>query len=401
MAKRKAIIIYPKLNKCGGDLSKEWYVEWTYRIPGEEKPRRERHYTGLSSGTQKEREKIAKKVIKEKTEWLNSGTYLSGQVTKVYDDQLHYMHEAKQYNNQAAKVITTRTNLSEFLLYKKTSVNKKTYENYVSKLREFNRWLDSKKYSVLHISYINRDKIIEFGQYLSNEKKLSRASIDKYFQIISSFFDFEMGKENIQKNPCFKLPKMGKIIDCSATPFSDDERVRLKQIIKPSDPQLWLSCQIQYYCAIRPGTELRLMKISWIDFDNKQFKIPNTEAKNNLTEIVEIPDFLFEELLEYNIQNYNPDFYLFGKFGIPGPIPFGKNTLRNKFNRYREAAGISEDRKFYSWKHTGAINLINNGAKPFDVMEHLRHKSFDTTEKYLHKRIKMKEKKISKFLSEI
>ena len=60
----------------------------------------------------------------------------------------------------------------------------------------------------------------------------------------------------------------------------------VKDAISKDDPQLWLACQIQYYCAIRPGTELRLMKLKWIDFDKATFRIPNIEAKNNQTEIV-------------------------------------------------------------------------------------------------------------------
>lgn len=82
-------------------------------------------------------------------------------------------------------------------------------------------------------------------------------------------------------------------------------------------------------------------------------------------------------------------------------MPLGKNTLRNRFNRYRDALGLQKTLKFYSWKHTGAISLIYNGAQPFDVMEHLRHRNFDTTEKYLKKRIKNPNKRISKFIKEI
>ncbi len=143
------------------------------------------------------------------------------------------------------------------------------------------------------------------------------------------------------------------------------------------------------------------MKISWIDFDKKQIRIPSPEAKNNLSEIVEIPDFLFEEIKTYGLERYDINSFVFGKFGVPGIEALGKNTLRNRFNRVRDELGISKDKKFYSWKHTGAIELINNGAQPYDVMDHLRHKNFDTTEKYLKKRIKNNDRKINRFIVEI
>lgn len=202
------------------------------------------------------------------------------------------------YGKARGAVITTRSNLSDFLRFMQQKVNKKTCENYQSKMRAFNAWLENNKLGNIHVKNITRIHIIDFATHLSEKENLSRLSIDKYIQIIRSFFDYEIDRGNTTVNPASKIPKMGKIVDCSATPYSQDERTRLKNAIKNSDPQLWLACQIQYYCAIRPGTELRLMKISWINFENKQFRIPNVEAKNNETEIVEIPDFLFDEINE-------------------------------------------------------------------------------------------------------
>ena len=51
MPKKQTLIIYPKLKDCNGDLSKQWYVEYTYTMPGEDKSRRERVYKGLTVGT--------------------------------------------------------------------------------------------------------------------------------------------------------------------------------------------------------------------------------------------------------------------------------------------------------------------------------------------------------------
>ena len=65
----------------------------------------------------------------------------------------------------------------------------------------------------------------------------------------------------------------------------------------------------------------------------------------------------------------------------------GKNTMRNRFNLYREELGISKDKKFYSWKHSGALSAIENGASIYEVKDQLRHKSIMTTEEYLKKRV--------------
>ena len=386
MARKQTIIVYPHLNDAGGDLSKQWYVELKWRIPGEVNMRKERIYEGMSIVSKAERLKSAKKVIQEKTEWLKSGAYLQGNIKKVYADELLYRNEAKRYGEIREHVVTMRTNLSEFLTGIKEKVNAKSYESYVSKLRIFNSWLESKMLDELSINNINRQHIKDFSVYLSVERKLSRLTIKKYIQIIHTFFNSELDRNTISINPAERIPAVGKIVDCAAVPFHKDERSKLKESISSTDPQLWLACQIQYYCAIRPGTELRLMKLKWIDFENSKFRIPATEAKNDKTEIVDIPDFLIIEMKAHQMHTYiEKNLFVFGKFGRPGTEPLGKNTMRNRFNRYREALGISPEHKFYSWKHSGAISLINAGVQPYDMKNHLRHASFATTEIYLKK----------------
>jgi len=402
MARKQTIIIYPHLNDHGGNLSKKWYVEFKWRVPGETEMRQEGIYRGLFEGTKAARYKLAKEIIAEKTEWFKSGAYLSGNIKKVYADELLYRNEAKMYGEARLQVVTTRTNLSEFLVYMKEKINAKSYENYVSKLRIFNAWLKSKCLDELSIKNITRQHIIDFSVFLSSEQKLSRLTIKKYIQIIHTFFNFEFDRNTIAINPAERIPAMGKIVDFAAVPFQKNDRERLKEAISKVDPQLWLACQVQYYCAIRPGTELRLMRLKWIDFENSTFRIPSVEAKNNKTEIVKIPPFLISEMKTLQLHLFEEkNLYVFGKFGRPGAEPLGKNTMRDRFNRFREALGISEEYKFYSWKHTGAISLLQNGAQPYDIKNHLRHASFATTEVYLKKQSGNANNNISTFATEI
>lgn len=401
MAKKSAIIIFPHLNDCGGDLSKDWYVEYKWRIPGETKLRKERIYKGIYSGDEQSRRKEAAKIIQAKTKWMQKGGHLQGSERKVYADELVYRQEAKMYGKMQEHVVTTRTNLSQFLSLVKQKVNAKSFGTYQSKIRIFNSWLAAQKLSETNIKNIDRNHILNFAVYLSEEEKLSKLTIDKYIQILHAFFEYELDNGRIEKNPVVKIPKMGKTVDFSAVPFRKSERELLKKAIEKTDPQLWLACQIQYYCAIRPGTELRLIKIGWFDFESCKLRVPSEQAKNNKTEIVSIPDFLMKEIKAMQLHLFDKDLYVFGVFGRPAKEPVGKNTLRNRFNRFRDALNISPDRKFYSWKHTGAIQLINNGAKPYDLMNHLRHKSFDTTQMYLRKMGGDYESKISEFTTEI
>lgn len=402
MGRKQTLIIYPHLNDCKGDITKAWYIEYKYRVPGEPDIIKERIYKDINVGTAEMRYEVANKIITEKRKWLDAGEHLIGkEKERVFVDELMYNNAARLYGKMKKEIPTIRQNISAYLSMIKQQKTFVTYSNILTKLRTFTAWLEKNNLNV-SVNNITRQHMIQFLTYLSVELKLSRTTIKDYRQAISNYFDYEIDNEVILNNPVTRMPTLGAVVDCAAVPFTNDEKTKMKDLIKPADPQLWLACQIQYYCALRPGVELRLMKIKWIDFDKGQIRVPGTEAKNNQTEIVDVPDVLLSEMKNiYQLNRYDGDLYVFGNENKPGEIPYGKNTLRNRFNRYRDKLNISHDKVFYSWKHTGAIDLIENGLQPYFLQEHLRHKNFDTTENYLRKRIKNKEKRVSKFTKEL
>ena len=164
--------------------------------------------------------------------------------------------------------------------------------------------------------------------------------------------------------------------------------------LKKNDPQLYLACLFQYYCATRPGNELRLLKIKQINFHSGLITIKSTEAKNNKSRVIQLADTFRNILLEYGINNFNKEFYIFSKMGIPGLEPLGKNNMRNRFNRYRDALGLSKDYKYYSWKHSGAGSLDDINVPLREIQLHLGHSSAEYTAIYLKKRRGVKNDKI-------
>jgi integrase len=76
---------------------------------------------------------------------------------------------------------------------------------------------------------------------------------------------------------------------------------------------------------------------------------------------------------------------LFGK-KRPAKTPIGINTLRNKFNGYRNSLGVSDAVKLYSFKHTGATMLHMSGNISMrELMDQLRHTRLDATQHYVKK----------------
>ncbi len=383
----KNLISFPKYNRAKGDVTKRWYVEFAYRLPSDNDPHRYRVYSGLCSGSAEDRDKIAEKLIAYYTEYLKTGEYLNQQpnLNPLKESEDHRPEQRLWMENKKSMMLEEL--VSRYLAFIYPNVRKKTYQNYSSKLSVFAEYVN-KNLPNLTVPQMQRKMLIPFFEELVNKNKLCRRTVEKYMQAVRSFFTWceDIGVREDDTNPIKRIPKIGKVIDCSPGVFDIDERKRLRDAIKPKEPYLWLACEMLYYCAIRPGTEMRLLKIGDIDFVNKTICVRAELAKNKTTEYVGIPDSLLQYMFDLHLNMFDRDLYIFGRYGQPASVPMGMNTMRNRFNSYRELLRISPDKKFYSWKHSGAISAAQNGATVFELKDQLRHKSVQTTEEYLRKR---------------
>lgn len=384
----KRDVILPKLKNAKGDMNADWYVEFSIRNPETGKMERKRIYTGFKEiETYEARMDHGAKLVEEYTKRIKSGE-ISTEKMVEYEDELMFDTNTYKSRKRLGKENTFRVLASDFIVYKRSEVNKKSMQSYKSKLRAFENYLYKHNLHDKNITVVDNYLFIDFLKDLAEGKDLSRLTIEKYQQILHSFFLYVIKSRRIKmENPTLNVPRMGKVVDESAPGLSHEIRRKLQRKIEVADPQLWLGCAIQYYTAIRPGTEMRLIQLKNINLESRSITIRNYLAKNDRTETVDIPGQLYKLLLEWNLHNYDQELYLFGKDGIPGDKPIGKNSLRNRFNKYRDELCLSKEIKFYSWKHSGAAELKDAGANMYDIQRHFRHQSVSTTEKYWRKRL--------------
>lgn len=67
----------------------------------------------------------------------------------------------------------------------------------------------------------------------------------------------------------------------------------------------------------------------------------------------------------------------------PGSMHLGHNTLRVRFNKYREILNLPQTYKFYSMKHTGAGMLLDAGLTIEELRDHLGHTSIISSHHYV------------------
>lgn len=388
MARRRKEIVMPHLNDCAGDLTKKWYVEYSIRNPKSDKMERVRTYDKINQySTYKERFDFAQKIIKEQSKSILNGS-ISFQELIEYNDMLLYDGQSRFTRKRMAKPGSIRIFLSDFLRIKEFEVSKKTIETYRSKLRLFCEYAEKIKIANKPATYYTNDIITDFLRDQVTEKRLSQRSIEKYEQILHAFFRYLQKKKIISENPVFDIPKMGIIKDNAPAAIPTHMRKVLKCEIESNDPQLWMFLCFIYYTAIRPGQELRLMRLNQIDYTAKKITVPNHLSKNGKTESVDIPDQLFGLIIrEWQLHTYNQELYVFGKEFEPGEKHLSINNMSKRFNHFRDKLKLPISIKLYSWKHSGAQELAAQGANIYEIQRHLRHRDLATTEQYLKKRI--------------
>jgi integrase len=396
--KREKIAILPSLYDFGGDMDdkKKWYVHFSVKDPRTGRMERKKIYAGLHSVKNKARRyKAAEAIIKEYTEKLLAGwnPFLDS-TTAIYSDQLQYKFAARVYQDRKSGNKTSNYFINRYLKERLSGLDPNTISTYTSKYRVFEMWCQRENYADKDITVFSVQVIQQFFSYLNNERKSSYVTYKKYKQLIYGLFEYVVDIGKLLYNPVQRLPKCTRVVSMEAKPIHESDVLLFVQKIKQM-PQLYLVVLFEYYCLMRPN-EIRMMKVSWIDFGRGIINIPPEISKTRRPKTPIIPNELLEILRkEYSLHTTPKDFYVIGKFDDkPGKIHLGKNTMRNRFNKVRKDLNMPADYQLYSWKHTANGRLLDERVPAYDRMMQNGHTSIVTTEKYTRNKLGFKSERL-------
>lgn len=387
---RQKICILPQLFDYNGDPAKQWFVVYSYRNPANGKMQRFRLYEGFTRcHTKKAKYAHAQEVIAEYTNLLKTGwsPFTTGE-TAIYSDSLQYAAIARTYAQKRASNRTFSYYANLFLPEVEGSA-RKTYLNYIGKYRTFDNWLMSKGIQQNDISTISQPVMRDFFLYLINDPKmqLARITMKKYEHMLARLFTWCVKHKYLRQSPMFDLPDTRRVNDTAPRPIHLDDINGLIEEIK-KDRQLFLTIQLEYYCFLRPGIEIRKARISWFDLASSRIYVPAEVVKTKEDKVIIIPDHFRQYLLkEWKLNLYPKNYYLIGKNGIPGTEMIGSNNLRNRFNVIRDRLGLPLKYKLYSWKHTGNSAAEDAGIPMAARQRQNGHRSLRSTEEYLRHKI--------------
>jgi len=360
----------PIVRDFDGDMSKKWHIYYREWNPMLGRMETMRDYAGLHRIKDLERrhEAAAEKCKDIHGRLQRKWCSFSGEQV---ESNLAYFPQRKIFKSYVS-ANSVEAVASEYL--KNVKMTESMRPEFVSKIRQFSAWLKLKRLNDKQIAFIDNATVITFFQFLIDELELSGNTIKKYRQTLLSLWDYAFEKRYVIANVITNIPTCNRINDTAAKPIRKDDLKKMWEVIE-RDPQLELACKLELFCLLRPGREIRFLKVGMIDFTASVIHLPadivkNTNPNRKRSKTVTVPDQLLTEMIEkYHLNSYPKDFYVCGKFGVPGLEHLGKNTLRTRFRNIREFLKLPEWYKLYSFKHTGVVALMEMNFHPNEIAQ--------------------------------
>lgn len=328
--------ITPLLYDAGGDLDKRWFVYYY-----DENNKRVKQYGSINTySTARDRKRIANAIIEQLTE----------------KNKLSYRSK-------------TRRQVDEYLQSKKGFWKPKTFISYRGKVDAF--------FTFLGFDEFNSDSLYRFFMHLMQTK--SRGTYNSYKTTLKQVFGEGLRLNSLQIAALFQNIKTVKNTPKPLEIIPTNLIEKIKTEILEDAPQLWLVCQLQYYCFIRPG-EIRNLKVADVMLEENKIVIQPSVSKNNKIRYPIIPPAFFDDL-KNALENRHLEEYL-----CPTSLSKYKKASANIYNYWHALImtklGLQKRYKLYSWKPTGMIAAKKAGASMKFIKEQAGHASIDQTDAY-------------------
>lgn len=356
----------PKLCDRGGDLSKQWYV-YLYYTNSSGVRKQFRFSEGVNVlKTKRERRTEANALIEALTYQLRSGW---SPVTNTVE------------NRDGPHLKTVSAAFDEIFEIKKAYLTGESIRTYKNQIDLFKGWIVAKKLDHLHTQNFTADHARKYCDWMLREKKYCGKTYNGHLTMLRTFFTEMVNRKYMPINPVagfkFVRQEIGKNITYSA----EDEK--LFKSIRDVHPEFYLATRFVKYCFLR-RTELAKLQVKHINWGNKTITIPSKNAKSRVQDSVTIPSTLEKMIEGAGLLHLDPEVYVFGKHFKPNIKKIAKlDYFSDQQRDLNNTLSIGKGRTFYSWKHTGVVELYNLTKDPYVVMRQCRHTDIKMTMVYL------------------
>ncbi|MGV9003237.1 tyrosine-type recombinase/integrase [Flavobacterium sp.] len=414
----------PKIYDANGDLTRRWYVYFSFRNPETGKLAKQTPVYGNANTfkTKAERYEILNAYRKSIEELLLKGLNPYDKQSNLANSSIAIPNGNTVATANANTIATANSNVDEStnsinvvgnnedkdvsnvvlvsedventiatsfalgLKIKKSVLSKTSYPSFSSSVNRFEKWLFingfAKEQSIIAIS---KKTVIKYlNEVLENTtprtRNNTRIDLSSLFQVLE---DNEIIKENFIK----------KINVLKATPernktYTSTLQEKIFEYMEANDKILLLFVKFISYNYLRPIEVCRL-KVGDIDLKDRKLYV---KAKNSPVKTKIIPEILIKELPD--LSNLNREHNLFTPFAIGEEWLTSETDKRNyfskRFKKVKDHFNLGKEYGLYSFRHTFITKLYSEFAKamtPYEAKSKLMlitgHGSMDALENYL------------------
>ncbi|MEI7723488.1 MAG: tyrosine-type recombinase/integrase [Bacteroidota bacterium] len=349
-----------KLFDAGGDITKRWFVYYSFRSPETGKYRRFQHWVPAKiltcSGRRDKGHEMIKVLNKKLRQGYNPFAFLERKYTSI------------------------SVAIDFVLSLKNTSCRKRTTHTYDSMVKKFKEWLEFKKLINLPVDDFNYTHAQEFMDYTKSVLGNGNRTYNNRVTAMKTIFKVLVKREYILVNPFENIERFPKQ-DASIIAFNVDELMIMQQYLPEWNYDLYVCACLIFYCFIRPQEIVR-MRVSHINLRQRTIITLGATSKNKKQQVVQIPDALVPILAKLDLK-FPGNFFVFAKNQKRGPKEYAPTRIAEAWREFADHYGI--EKNIYSLKHTGVGMAIEAGINVRDLQLQLRHSSLEETQVYLDK----------------
>ncbi len=396
---KKKIFSPPKIYTANGDLSKRWYVYFSYRNPETGKLQRMKNVYGKTNNykTKEERLSVLAVYRKKLLELLKKGYNPFGDNAALYNSLKGHDIHSKNYLSQSTKVelidgkeeepsMTIKEAFEFGLKLKEKLINSTTKRGYKNKVKQLLKWMDKNHPRIQSIRSLDKKIITAFlNEVLTNTSARNR---NNFRTELGSIMQVLEDNEKVREN-CFKkipvLPSKPK----RHKAYSEKMQKEIFGYLSEKDEILLLFLKFVSFGFMRP-IEVCRIKVEDIDLENRtvQFKAKNSSLKTKI-----IPELLWNALPD--LSKLKKKHFLFTPEIIGGFWDANAESRRDHFTkRYKKVIKdhfkLNANYTIYSFRHSYTIKLYRKfrvNYAPFEAKSRLMiitgHTSMTALEKYL------------------
>ncbi len=279
---------------------------------------------------------------------------------------------------------------------KKPNVKPRTYDSYFSAVKLFKTACEKTGLEYMPITDLKRLHVKKIMAKCSELRNWSSKSYNKNIGYIKSIFSEMLEWDILETNPAHGIRKLKEMQTDANTTATDSENKKIMKELSLKMPGLLNFVRFIFHTGIRPD-ELYDVTIGMIDVETLTINIPPEITKTLRSRLLPINPYLFNMLLDMEIDKYPSHYYLFGSIRehknigispetdfIPGGNRLNRSSGGTQWKKIvKDGLGINVN--MYSYKHLGADKKILAGIDLDALRELYGHTSKMMTMKYARK----------------